>query len=175
MIQNFNFTRAGDVWSWYYNEHFERLPYQSPLTPRVERAIAREMISFEKEILSNITGTDSHIGLSDFVSLMAQPDKVWGSQLDFPRLYSISRSAQEELFELFHYDETLTIRNQQELDPPDFENFSLPSLCTGAESEDVEYCRIIENLPDLKTTMTLMNLAKYPQEIREDQLESLIG
>ena len=77
---------------------------------------------------------------------------------------------------MFNYNERLTIRNQQELTEPDFLNLSLPSHCTGGQDGgENEYCKLIENLPDLKTTMTLMNLAQYPLDIQEQQLESILG
>ena len=173
LIENMDFTRGGDVWSWYYNEFFERLPFMSPSTPRVNKEIASEMISFEKEILSNLSGKDVKIGLSDFVSVMSQPSRVWSSQLDFPRLYSLERSAQSEIFSLFNYDERLGLRTQQRLQTPDFEKFSLPSFCSGLESGQVQYCNITKQLPDLWTTMAMMNLAKHPLEIREKDLERL--
>ena len=176
MIENMDFERAGDLWSWYYNEFFERLPYESPSTPKVKREVSEEIRDFEKEILQNISNTNVQLGLSDFVSIMAQPVKVWRSQFDFPRLYSFNRKTQEEIFSLFNYNERLTIRNQQELTEPDFLNFSLPSHCRGGQaSAETEYCKLTENLPDLKTTLTLMNLAQYPLEIQEQQLNSILG
>ena len=168
-----DFSRGGDVWSWYYNEFFERLPFMSPSTPRVNKDIAMEMISFEKEILSNLSRKDVKIGLSDFVSVMSQPSTVWSSQLDFPRLYSLDRPAQSEIFSLFNYDESLGVRTQQKLRTPDFEKFSLPSFCSGPESDQVRYCNLTKQLPDLRTTMAMMHLAKYPLEIHEDHLDSL--
>ena len=173
LIDNMDFTRGGDVWSWYYNEFFERLPFMSPSTPRVNKDIASEMISFEKEILSNLSGKDVKIGLSDFVSVMSQPERVWSSQFDFPRLYSLAKPIQSEIFSLFNYDDKLTVRTQQELQTPDFENFSLPSYCSGPESDQVRYCNLTKQLPDLRTTMAMMHLAKYPLEIHEDHLDSL--
>ena len=139
-----DFSRGGDMWSWYYNEFYERLPFESPSTPRVMKEIAVEMINFEKEILSNISNSEDmmKIGLSDFVSVMAQPDRVWSSQFDFPRLYSLERPAQSEIFSLFNYDERMTVRTQQELQPPAFENFSLPSYCSGPDTDQIEYCKL---------------------------------
>ena len=175
LIENMDFTRGGDVWSWYYNEFFESFPFMGPSTPRVAKDIAKEMISFEKEILSNLSRKDVKIGLSDFVSVMSQPSTVWSSQLDFPRLYSLERSAQSEIFSLFNYDESLGLRTQQRLQSPDFEKFSLPSYCIGPESGQVQYCNITKQLPDLRTTMAMMHLAKYPLEIREEHLDRLPG
>ena len=175
LIENMDFTRGGDVWSWYYNEFFESLPFMGPSTPRVAKDIAKEMISFEKEILSNLSGKDVKIGLSDFVSVMSQPERVWSSQFDFPRLYSLAKPIQSEIFSLFNYDEKLTVRTQQELQTPDFDNFSLPSYCSGPESDQVRYCNLTKQLPDLRTTLAMMHLAKYPLEIQEDHLESLTG
>ena len=170
-----DFERGGDMWSWYYNEYFERLPHESPSTPRVKRELSEEIRDFEREILQNISNTNVLMGLSDFVSIMAQPAKVWRSQFDFPRLYSFNRKTQEEIFSIFNYNERLTIRNQQELTAPNFVNFSLPSYCIGQDSGENEYCKLSENLPDLKTTLTLMNLAQYPLDIQEQQLESILG
>ena len=76
LIENMDFTRGGDVWSWYYNEFFESFPFMGASTPRVSKDIAKEMISFEKEILSNLSRKDVKIGLSDFVSVMSQPSTV---------------------------------------------------------------------------------------------------
>ena len=104
---------------------------------------------------------------------MAQPEKVWTSPLDFPRLYSLERPAQLEIFSLFNYDENLTVRIQQELQSPDFENFSLPSYCSGPGSDQVQYCNLTKQLPNLRTIMAMMHLAKYPLEIHEEHFESL--
>ena len=68
LIENMDFPRAGDVWSWYYNEFFEQRIFNSPSTPGVNNDIAMEMMSFEKEILSNLSSKNVKIGLSDFVS-----------------------------------------------------------------------------------------------------------
>ena len=56
------------------------------------------------------------------------------------------------------------------LTEPDFETFSLPSLCSDgsrrAQFED--YCRLSESLPALSETMHLMHLAEYPLDFNEN-------
>ena len=103
---------------------------------------------------------DVEIGLSDYIYTMAKPSWVWSSGLDFPRLYSWDDDAREELLKLFNYDTSLSHRGFLELEIPDFENLSLPSLCNSENFQN--YCKIASNIPNLKTTMALMNTAKFP-------------
>ena len=95
---------------------------------------------------------------------MALPTWVWTEKLDFPRLYSWSDSAREEMFRLFNYDTSLSQRALLELTEPNFQNISLPNICSKeGNNELTNYCQLAENIPDIYTTMNLMNIAKFPQ------------
>ena len=56
------------------------------------------------------------------------------------------------------------------LSEPDFETFSLPSLCSDAQrrAQFEDYCRLSESLPDLGDVMHLMHLAEYPLDFNEN-------
>ena len=72
-----------------------------------------------------------------------------------------------ELFDLFDYDPDPEELNN--LKEPNFETFSLPSMCKGADNVLLKrYCKVTKNIPDLHTTMLLMQLAKFPLTIKED-------
>ena len=99
---------------------------------------------------------------------MALPTWVWTEKLDFPRLYSWSNAARDEIFHLFNYDTSLTRRDFLELIEPDFENFSLPSICSNGDKSKTNltnYCQLAKDIPDILTTMNLMNMATFPQTL----------
>ena len=98
---------------------------------------------------------------------MALPTWVWTEKLDFPRLYSWSNAARDEIFRLFNYDTSLTRRDFLELIEPDFENFSLPSICSNSVKSTnlTNYCQLANDIPDILTTMNLMNMATFPQTL----------
>ena len=54
ILRNFNYERGGDLYNWYYNDHFERLPYAIENSPLTSDNISEEIISFEKEVLKDI-------------------------------------------------------------------------------------------------------------------------
>ena len=63
MIKNFEFKRGGDLFAWYYNDHFEVNPtdlYLGQWLTHIEHSaavtdqIAEEIIKFEKRILQDI-------------------------------------------------------------------------------------------------------------------------
>ena len=96
---------------------------------------------------------------------MSQPGWVWTNGMDFPRMYSLESGAREELLDLFNYNDQLQFRALLDLEAPNFENMSLPSLCNTdlKVSEGLsKYCELVEVLPSLETTMKLMSLAKHP-------------
>lgn len=156
---------------WYYNEYIESAPDVASSEPTASEDIVKEVISFEKEILKEISGgVDVKIGLSDFISNMAQPPWIWTTNYDFPRIYSWAKEAKDPIFALFNYDLTQTFRGNLRLSEPDFETFSLPQLCSDPDTRQnyTGYCKIAENLPDLTTTMHLMHLAEYPLDFNEN-------
>ena len=103
---------------------------------------------------------------------MALPTWVWTENLDFPRLYSWSNAARDEIFRLFNYDTSLTRRDFLELSEPDFENFSLPNICD--KTDLTNYCELSEHIPDIFTTMHLMNMATFPQTLDDTFLKKKI-
>ena len=157
--------------AWYYNAYMESAPDVSSTVPAASEDIAEEIISFEKEILKEISGgVDVKIGLSDYISNMAQPPWIWTTNYDFPRLYSWEKAAKEPILSLFNYDQAQSFRGILRLSEPDFEKFSLPTLCSDPASRNnySGYCQLAENLPDLTTTMHLMHLAEYPLDFNEN-------
>ena len=107
---------------------------------------------------------------------MALPTWVWTEKLDFPRLYSWSNAARDEIFRLFNYDTSLTRRDFLELIEPDFENFSLPSICSNSVKSTnlTNYCQLANDIPDILTTMNLMNIATFPQTLDDTFLKKKI-
>ena len=107
---------------------------------------------------------------------MALPTWVWTEELDFPRLYSWSNAARDEIFRLFNYDTSLTRRDFLELIEPDFENFSLPSICSNSDKGTnlTNYCQLANDIPDILTTMNLMNMATFPQTLDDTFLKKKI-
>ena len=101
--------------------------------------------------MKEISGVDVKIGLSDYISNMAQPPWVWTTNYDFPRIYSWEKQARDSILSLYNYDQAQTFKGNLRLSAPDFENFSLPSLCTdpATRSNYTKYCEIVENLPDM--------------------------
>ena len=98
---------------------------------------------------------------------MAKPPWVWTNGWDFPKLYTWEYKAKMELFDLFDYDPDLEELNN--LKEPNFETFSLPSICKGANNVLLKrYCKVTKHIPDLHTTMLLMQLAKFPLTFKED-------
>ena len=117
------------------------------------------------------SGIETKFGLTDFISSMSQPSWVWSNGWDFPRLYTWDDDAKTELFNLFNYDSSLLFRGQLDLEEPNFENISLPELCNSDQFPN--YCNISEDVPDLLTTMHLMNLAKFPLNVKDIIKENL--
>ena len=54
IIDNFKFKRGGDLYHWYYNDYFERLPYEIQNSPMTPDPISEEIISFEKDLLRDL-------------------------------------------------------------------------------------------------------------------------
>ena len=159
--------------SWYYNNIFERELTQLSKLPSKEsrqKGTAEEIINFDKEILSDISGKDVQIGLSDYISVMAQPAYIWREKYEFPRLYSWNASARDSIFHLFNYMNNASFRGDIKLTQPNFETFSLATLCTDPDRRIMyeDYCNITENLPNLESMMQLMHLAEYPLSFNED-------
>ena len=101
---------------------------------------------------------------------MAQPALIWSQKYEFPRLYSLDKLAQEEIFKLFNYEDDITFRGDVKLKTPIFENYSLPTLCTNPDTKNqmLKYCELEENLPDLFQIMHLMHLSEYPLDFNEN-------
>ena len=102
---------------------------------------------------------------------MALPSWVWSNGLDFPRLYSWDQKARDELLELLKYDKSVQQRGLLNLELPDFQNLSFLDLCDSKNFE--HYCKLYANIPDLKTTMDFMNIAKFPSKFFSDPLSTL--
>ena len=50
-MENFNFTRGGDLFTWYYNDHMKRSPEDIRHEPNVETSVSKEIIDFDKELM----------------------------------------------------------------------------------------------------------------------------
>ena len=173
---NKEFKLGGDILSWYYNNVMEGDPVLTDTSFKVGKDIIEEVINLDRDILSDISKKDVQIGLRDFITGLSQPIRAWKSGFDFPKLNSWSHEAKMEIFKLFNYDESLFFRGIIDVVMPDFQNVIKSPLCRNAEFNNLtNYCEIVKRLPDLKTTMSLMHLAKYPLEFRtniEHQLHS---
>ena len=161
-------NRGGDMLAWYYYSVFDVRSFEIDTEPEVDRDIADEFLDFEREILQDISGKNVNMGISDFISVMAQPSFIWKEKYEFPRLYSWDSTAKNQIFNLFNYLDNLAFRGELELKEPDFEQFSLPTLCSKRRNEFSCYCDLVENLPDLDIIMHLMHLAEYPLDFNEN-------
>ena len=164
----FQFDRGGDMLAWYYYNSFEREPFEIETDPEIPKEIIDEFLGLEKEILQDISGKKANMGLTDFISVMSQPSFIWKEKYEFPRLYSWDSSAKNPIFSLFNYLLNASFRGDLELNEPDFEQFSLPTLCTERQNQFSGYCDLVENLPDLDVIMHLMHLAEYPLDFNEN-------
>ena len=164
----FQLNRGGDMLAWYYYSIFDRDASETITVPKVPKDIADELLGFEREILEDISGKKANIGISDFISVMAQPSFIWREKYEFPRLYSWDETAKNQIFALFNYLLNATFRGEIELQEPNFEQFSLPTLCSERRSQYSGYCDLAENLPDLDVIMHLMHLAEYPLDFNEN-------
>ena len=63
-----------------------------------------------------------------------------------------------------------SFRGDLQLTPPNFETFSLQTLCTDPDRRMTyeDYCNMTENLPDKDLMMHLMHLAEYPLSFNEE-------
>ena len=167
---HFKFQRGGDMFAWYYNNIFDRGPAEVQAIPNVPNDIAEELLAFDRDILKDISEKDAKIGLSEFISLMAQPALIWRQNYEFPRLYSLDEKAQLQIFNLFNYQQNESFRGNMKLTEPNFEEFSLPTLCKDSERRKTisDYCDVEENMPDLGLTMHLMHLSEYPLDFNEN-------
>ena len=167
----FQLNRGGDMLAWYYYSILDRDASETStrlkISPR--SGIAEEFLGFEREILEDISGKKAHMGISDFISVMAQPSFIWREKYEFPRLYSWNDTAKNEIFSFFNYLQNATFRGEIELKETDFEtDFSLPTLCSEKRNLFSGYCDLAENLPDLDVIMHLMHLAEYPLDFNEN-------
>ena len=175
MQETVNVERFGDIYTYYYQNVVQQDPLQIDYEygAKVDPEIGEEINAFEREVLSDISGIDVDIGLTEYISLMSQPAWVWKENYDFPRMYSLSEETREELQTLFNYDKTLRFSEKLKLKMPNFEKFSLPTACRGNQNFS-NYCKLLEKLPDLQTTMHFMNLAKFPLNFQENSVVNLI-
>ena len=96
---------------------------------------------------------------------------------DYFYLFSWDYEARNQLFKIFNYDESdpkILYRGMLKLEELNFEDFDLSSVCDEDSSGPFNlsaYCLLLENVPDLDTTMHLMKLAKFPLDI-DDSLKS---
>ena len=174
MLDKQDFKLGGDVLNWYYNGVMDRDTLGASTRLHVSKDIAEEMINFDRNVLKDISKKDIQLGLRDYITNMAQPASIWKTAFEFPRLNSWNIEAKKEMFKLFNYHESMPFRGVMELSMPDFETFSVGSICKDPEVLNLtNYCKMVESLPDFETTMELMHLAKYPLEFKDDIKESL--
>ena len=172
LLDNKEFKFGGDVLSWYYNNVMEGKPSAADTRFSVEKNISEEVINLDRKLLSDISKKEVQLGLRDFLSNMAQPITACKAAFDFPKLNSWNPEAKKEIFNLFNYDETSPFFGVIKLRMPDFENMTAGSMCTDPEGNNLtNYCKMVDNLPDLRTTMSLLQLAKYPSKYKDDVKE----
>ena len=87
-------------------------------------------------------------------------------------MYSMNAEARNELQTLFNYDSTIDYTENLNLKMPNFEKFSLSTLCQNSNFSN--YCKIVEKLPGLETTMHFMNLAKFPLDFDKSEIKNFI-
>ena len=167
--------RLGDVLKYYYHHTMERyyLSVNDPYTAPVNQSILSEINKFEKLVLQEISGVDPSISLTDYITLMSQPAKVWSDKYDFPRMLSLEDEAKNELYDFFNFDTSVDYRFKLKLKVPNFETISMSSLCNGNENF-TNYCQILEKLPNLETTMHLMSLASNPLGFENENIKKLL-
>ena len=119
------------------------------------------------------SGKDTAIGLTDFMTLMSQPSWIWSDIYDFPRMNSMDDLARKEIQTFFNYDTSLEYAENLKLKKPNFEKDFLKSVCNGQfyNANFTNYCKMLQNLPDLQLTMQLMNLAMSPNSFDSDAIK----
>ena len=156
-IYTFYYHQIVSIWGYYY------YPYvNSPYLRFVDEDIGKEIDTFERQVLLDLSGVATEIGLSDFITMMSQPVKIWTDSYDFPKMRTLSSGARKEIQDFFNFDPTVNTRDLLTLRTPDFETIQIKSLCSN--SNFTNYCKMIQNFPDLQTTMHLMSLATDPVE-----------
>ena len=58
-MDNFNFSRGGDLFTWYYNDHMKRPPEDIKVVPNVPLEISREIIELDKELIKEMRYVDT--------------------------------------------------------------------------------------------------------------------
>ena len=88
---------------------------------------------------------------------MAQPTSIWKDGEEIKQLHSLNEKAREELLLLFNDKNSTTLEQETQ-------------ICSGSRNLP-NYCALANNLPDLKTTLQLLSLAKHPLRMT-DQLKT---
>ena len=109
------------------------------------------------------------------MTLMSQPPWIWSEIYDFPRMSSMSNLARKEIQTFFNYDANLEYSENLKLRKPNFEKKSLKSICKGENNSNfTNYCKLMENLPNLQTTMHLMSLAMSPTNFDDSNIKEYL-
>ena len=53
-METFNFTRGGDLFTWYYNEHMRRSPEDMRQEPNAPTSVSTEIINFDMELMKEL-------------------------------------------------------------------------------------------------------------------------
>ena len=53
-METFNFTRGGDLFTWYYNEHMRRSPEDMRQEPNAPTSVSKEIIDFDTELMKEL-------------------------------------------------------------------------------------------------------------------------
>ena len=78
-------------------------------------------------------------------------------------MYSFNDLARKEIQTLFNYDTRLEYSENLKLKKPKFKKWSLKNICSGQGNTNfTNYCKLVNNLPDLTSIMKLMGLAMSP-------------
>ena len=121
------------------------------------------------------SGSDEDIGLSDFMLLMSQPSWIWSEIYDFPRINSLNDLARKEIQNFFNYDTNLEFSENLKLKKPKFKKNSMKTVCNGQGNTNfTNYCKLVNNLPDLTTIMQLMSLAMSPTNFDNNYISNKI-
>ena len=86
---------------------------------------------------------------------------------------SMDDAARKEIQTFFNYDTSLEYAENLKLKKPNFEKDFLKSVCNGQfyNANFTNYCKMLQNLPDLQLTMQLMNLAMSPNSFDSDAIK----
>ena len=131
-------------------------------------------ISEDRKLLADLFDTQIEIGLSEFISHLAQPSKVLNSVYEFPSLTTWGENERKEVQDLFNFtpDATYPMSGRLKMNEKSIKSpFLLYDLCSqeGQPFHNLTgYCNMSKAMPSIWKMMPLMRLATHPAKRYSD-------